>query len=306
MNQSRKILGNAFLATAIAGVLFLFTELIFQSMGKSICPTEGCRVVSQNARFGDISILLIGLVTFSLLTFLSFSVQYRSRTDYEKYINLILVASLAAEGFFVGYLAFRIHMACIICLTTFGIFLILSILRFFSGQKEVAAGFLSFAGVFALFYLILPAGGSIRMPEEELVLFYSQDCKYCTEVREKIEAHKLPVIHRLAGEYSDLLKNIGIEHVPTLFVNKKNHKQFFTGKDAIDHYLFPVPHAQTEKEFQTGRAPTVKNIVLPPSGSPSAASKRVTIPDGSPAPFIIESLNGGVCAEDKKEEQKCE
>lgn len=305
MNQSRKILGNAFLATAIAGVLFLFTELIFQSMGKSICPTEGCRVVSQNARFGDISILLIGLVTFSLLTFLSFSVLYRSRTDYEKYINLILVASLAAEGFFVGYLAFRIHMACIICLTTFGFFLILCILRLFSGQKEVAAGFLSFAGVFALFYLILPAGGSIRMPEEELVLFYSQDCKYCTEVRKKIEEDKLPVIHLLVGEYSGFLKNIGIEHVPTLFVNKKNHKQFITGKDAIDQYLFPVPHEQTEKEFQTGRVP-VKNLVLPPSGSPSAAPKRVTIPNGSPAPFIIESLNGGVCAEDKKEEQKCE
>jgi hypothetical protein len=56
MNNSRKIFGKAFLATAMLGVLFLLTELIFQFLGKSICPTEGCRVVSQNARFGDISI----------------------------------------------------------------------------------------------------------------------------------------------------------------------------------------------------------------------------------------------------------
>lgn len=306
MNQSRKILGNAFLATAMLGALFLLTELIFQSLGKSICPTEGCRVVSQNARFGDISILLLGLSTFSLLAFLSYSALNRSRTDYEKYINLILVASLAAEGFFVGYLAFRIHMACIICLTTFGFFLILCILRLFSGEKEVAAGFLSFAGVFALFYLILPAGGSIRMPAAELVLFYSQDCKYCTEVREKIEAHKLPVTHLLVNEYSGLLKNIGIEHVPTLFVNKKNHKQLLTGRDAIDQYLFPVLREQTQQNSQPGYAPTAKNIFPPPVVSPPAGSNIAIIPKGSPAPFIIQSLDGGVCAEDKKEDQKCE
>lgn len=306
MNNSRKILGNAFLATAMLGVLFLLTELIFQSLGKSICPTEGCRVVSQNARFGDISILLIGLFTFALLAFLSFSALHRSRTDYEKFINLILVASLAAEGFFVGYLAFRIHMACIICLITFGFFLILCILRLLCGEKEVAAGFLSFAGVFALFYLILPAGGSIRMPEAELVLFYGQDCKYCTEVREKIEAHKLPVIHLLVGEYSGFLKNIGIEHVPTLFVNKKNHKQFLTGRDAIDQYLFPVSREQTQQEFQSGYVPTTKKIFLPPAVPPPAGSNVVIIPNGSPAPFVIQSLDGGVCAEDKKEDQKCE
>jgi hypothetical protein len=102
------------------------------------------------------------------------------------------------------------------------------------------------------------------------------------------------------------LKNIGIEHVPTLFVNKKNHKQLLTGRDAIDQYLFPVLREQTQQNSQPGYAPTAKNIFPPPVVSPPAGSNIAIIPKGSPAPFIIQSLDGGVCAEDKKEDQKCE
>jgi uncharacterized membrane protein len=307
VNNRRKVLDKVFLVTAVIGAVFIITEMIFQSFGRSICPTEGCRIVSQHSRFGDISILLIGLVTFAGLSALSFLAQFRNRPQYNRYINLILVVSLATEGFFVGYQVFRIHTACVVCLITFSFFLLLGLLRLFSGEKEVIAGFLSFAGVLALFYLILPAGGSVRLPEDELILFYSKDCKYCAEVMDKIKAHNLQVAHLLAGEYSGFLKDMQIAHVPTLLVNRKNQKMFLVGRDAIDQYLFCKPKEQIPRETVPKTAAPMKKE---PSGKPGIRASEpaaVVPPDDYATQFFIQpSEEEGVCPQDKAEEKQCD
>jgi len=306
LSYRRKVYDNVFLATAVLGALFIITEIIFQSFGKSICQTKGCEIVSQHSRFGDISILLIGLVTFSLLALLSFLALYRNRVSCNKYITLILVVSLAAEGFFVGYQAFRLQTLCVICAITFGFFLVLGIMRLLSGDKEVIAGFLSSAAVVSLFYLILPAGGAVRLPEEELVLFYSVDCRYCSEVREKIDAHKIQVSHLLVGEYSGLLKNIGIEHVPTLLVNKKNQKIFLTGREAIDQYLFVDSLGQSQKDSTQSTAVQTKKKPLPAARPRSQLPGMLFLPQGSSSKFLIQPADVGMCIEGRAEEKKCD
>jgi hypothetical protein len=309
-----KITGNAFIAVAGLGALFLLTELVFQSFGKSICQTEGCGIVSRHSRFGDGSLILIGLATLSTLAFLSFSALYRNRSRYEKYINLVLVVSLAAEGFLVGYQIFRIQTLCLICLITFGIFLVLGALRLLYGEKDVIAGFLSTAAIFALFYLILPAGGGkVNLPEAELILFDSKACKYCAEVTEKIKANKLNVTFLSAGEYSGFLKNTGIEHVPTLFVNRKNQKIFITGKDAIDHYLFYKPEASVRKKPAPAPVPELKKKALPKQ---SAAPVDRQVTEKEPAPFLIlnnsasdfllQTNDDGMCPETVTKEEDCD
>jgi hypothetical protein len=300
MQQNKKVFGKIFLAAAVLGALFLVAELIFQSFGQSLCQTEGCRVVSRQTRFGDSSILLIGLITFTALALFSFLAIYRNKIQFEPYIDLILVVSLAGEGFLAGYQAFRIHTVCVFCLITLGFFLVLGILRFLYGEKKVIAGFLSFVCVFALFYLILPAGSAVRFPDDELILFYSKDCKYCAEVMEEIRANKINAAHLLVGDYAGFLKNMGIEHVPTLFVNKRNQKLFLTGKEAIDQYLF-CKREQVTKEF----APPAK---IRSDKKPQSREKAgVSVPSELPVPDQIPSLliqpsEEGMC----KENEKCE
>ena len=311
MNHRSKTFGNAFLVTAAAGLIFIVAEIVFQSFGTSICPTEGCKIVSRHSRFGDMSILLIGLITFAGLSLLSFLSQFRHRPQYEKYINLILVVSLATEGFFVGYQVFRIHTACVVCLITFSFFLILGMLKLLSGEKEVVAGFLSFAGVFALFYLILPAGGTVSLPEDELILFYSKDCKYCAEVMEKIKAHNVPVAHLLAGEYADFLKNMQIEHVPALLVNRKNQKMFLVGRDAIDQYLFCKPMEQAPKDqppqkAKPGASAPAKQHQQGKAGIRAVEPGAALPDDGYATQFFIQTSEEGMCPPDKKEDEKCE
>ena len=179
MQERKQIYSKAFLAVSSLATLFVITEIVMQLFGKSLCYTEGCKLVSQQVRFGDISILLIGLSTFSLLTFFSAQSLYRGRKNYENYSNILLVASLAAEGFFAGYQAFSIHRACLLCLIIFSLIVILGILRLLSGEREMLAGFAALAAVFCMLYLILPVARTLHLPaDNRLILFYSKDCRH--------------------------------------------------------------------------------------------------------------------------------
>ena len=238
MRDRQKIIDKLFLGVSMAGALFILTEMIFQSFGRSICANAGCKVVAHSARFGDISILLVGFFTFSLLIAFAIMSRYFYKPASEKYINFTLIVSLACEGFFTGYQAFRVYMPCIFCLIVFGFLVTLGLLRLLSREQEVIVGFVAMAAVFSLFYLILPAESMVIIPDhEQLVLFYSKECKYCAQVMKDLEESKIPADHVLVTGYAVILKSMGIEHVPTLYVNNRNEKIFLTGKDEIERYL---------------------------------------------------------------------
>jgi len=229
--------------------IFVLTEIIMQFFGKSICQTEGCKAVAQHVRYGDLSILFIGLVTFSLLALLSFLNRSVDKKGLDPLINLILIVSLACEGFFTGYQAFGIHTPCVICLIILAIMIMLGILRLLAGETALIAGFVSLAAVFGMFYLVLPATTTVVLPgNDRLVLFYSKECKHCAEIINEFEANKMPVKHVEVNEYAAYLKGMGIEYVPTLFVNSQYQKIFITGTDAIRGYLFTCSTAAKAAE----------------------------------------------------------
>jgi glutaredoxin/uncharacterized membrane protein len=233
-----KLADKLFSIVSGLGALFVMTEAILQSMGKSICPAEGCRLVARYARYGDVSILLFGILLFAVLFLLSIMSSKSGNPVLNNFINLVLVASLASEGFFTGYQAFRVHAACVFCLIVFGFLFVLGLLRLLSGHREMLAGYASLIAVFGLFYLVLPVQQTVTLPsDKKMVLFTSEGCKYCAEVLKAIDEKKLPVDRVLVKKYTGFLKSMGIEHVPTLYVNNGNEKTFLTGRDAILSYL---------------------------------------------------------------------
>jgi len=173
----------------------------------------------------------------------------------DRIINFLLVVSLAGEGFFVGYQLFRLNAVCVFCLSVFGIFLVLGVLRTLAGHREVLAGFGSLLAVLSLFYLILPAEGPAIPLGQKYVLFYSADCKHCAEIRKELDENKIVVAHVLVKEYSLLLRNLGIEGVPTLMVNGPSEKIFLTGTEAIRQYLFCKPES-TQAPKRSQKAPS--------------------------------------------------
>jgi len=254
MIDRKHLYDRLFLGVAVLAAVFVLTEIVMKSFGKSICVYEGCKMTAQYARFGELSIFLIGFGAFFSLAFLAIANRFLRRPLIERFITLILVVALACEGFFMGYLAFQVRTICLFCVIIFGFMVFLSIIRVLAGERDVLAGFAALVAVFALQYLVLPAGGQISLPSgERFVLFYSKDCKHCTEVMKELDEKKIAVKHLEVTAYSAYLKSMGIDSVPTLLVNDAYQKHYLTGKDAILQYLISCT-----KQDKTANKKTVK------------------------------------------------
>jgi len=294
MMQKRRYVTIFFFISLIAAV-FVLTEVVLKSFGKSICVYEGCKMTAQYARFGDISIFLIGFFTFSSLAGLVFLNRSLQKPVVERFINLILVAALASEGFFMGYLAFRIHTICLICVSIFCFIFLLAILRLLAGEREVLAGLAALGAVFLLQYLVLPAGISVRVPEDRVVLFYSKDCKHCAEVIKELEGKKIQARHLEVMGYASYLQSMGIDSVPTLLVNDKYQKLYLTGRDAIMQYLLSCTTSQgaANKSPQKTKAGQTRA---------SPGRQDVTIDIFNPSPWTSPGATAGeegMCKQDE-------
>lgn len=319
MTRTKTAYDRLFSGLSLLGVIFLLVEITLQSMGRSVCVSEGCRIVSQHTRFGDISILLLGLLTFVSLAAFSILEVSRDNPAYGRMVDFILVVSLAGEGFLAGYQAFRIGQPCISCLAVLALFVVLGVVRGLGGRKEVAAGFASMVAVFGFFYLILPAGGGPPLPEGYRYVLFSRDgCPHCVTVAKALDDSRIPYVKVPVKEYTSLLRPIGVRHVPTLAVNDPYEKLFLTGERAIGKYIAdrvregsaagadpgrsnaaaPKPRAATAVD----RPPrTVKRAVRPATPRPGPEKKAAPGPADNSflGPLISPPDEEGLCGKDE-------
>lgn len=298
MLDRKQSFNKIFLAVSSLATIFVLAEIIMQFFGKSICQTEGCKVVAQHVRYGDLSILFIGIVTFSLLAILSYLHLYLNKEGLDPLINLILIVSLACEGFFSGYQAFSIHIPCVLCLIILGIMVTLGILRLLAGETGLIAGFVSLIAVFSMFYLVLPATSSVSLPaDDRFILFYAKDCRHCAEVMKALDEKKIVVKHVEVGEYSAYLKSMGIDTVPTLMVNAPYQKLFITGKDSILNYLIACTASPEVKEKSGRKTKSGAKAAIPAQGTGSAIDifnqpSLLTLPS-------LSATDDGMCKQDE-------
>ena len=267
MRARKSITAKIFMVVSSIGTLFVLTEIILQSIGRSICFTIGCKLAAQTVRFGEISILAIGMLMFASLAVLSALSLRFQQPIYGRLINILITASLACEGFFMGYLSFRLYAVCSFCVIVFCFLMVLGILRLVAGEYEVTAGFVALAAIFILLYLVLPVGTTAQLPENErLLLFYSRDCKYCDETKAQLQKEGVPVKYLEAHAYGGLLNGLGIDTVPTLVVNDRDQKALFVGQDAIKRYLAACSEANQRVRRQNEKAGTAAHPLPTASG----------------------------------------
>jgi len=287
-----------FFIVSVLGSLYLLVETGMKLAGTSICATEGCKVIDQYARFGDVSIVLLGLASIASLAVLS-GLNLRTPSAFrDALLNGILILSLASEGFFTGTQMFRLNTMCVFCLSMLGIVMLLGTLRLFAGWREMFTGFAAFAAIVSLFYLILPAGGAALPREARPVLFYSADCKHCTEIREELDRAKVVYVHIPVKEHAATLRTLGIEHVPTLFVSGPYEKIFLTGTDAIRRYISSCRPGPAVR--QKSRAPGGLRLSSTPAAT--TISPSLIFPQDPMQQVLNPAPDEGLC----KEEQKCD
>ena len=216
------------------GGLLVITEIILRSFHSSICSSIGCRLVAQHVRFGDITILLLGLAVFLIM----FN---------ESLIDSMLVIALASEGYLVGYQLFRLNSVCLFCIIIASIFICLTILRSLDGHKNTLLGLACFLSVLTLSYLILPPNNvSNNLPDNRLILFYQRGCPHCSKIIRLCNKCKIPVSFEPANKYS-FLRNLDIKEVPVLLINNKKIKEFLIGENKIRSYLTKITSINLNK-----------------------------------------------------------
>jgi uncharacterized membrane protein/glutaredoxin len=287
-----------FLLTGALGAVYLLIEAVLQSLGRSICASEGCRVVSQYSRFGDLSMVLAGLAAITVVTALAARGLRTVSAARDRTINIVLVAALAGEGFLAGYQLFRLHTVCIFCLSVLGIYVVLGLFRVLAGHPDVLAGFAALFAVLGLFYVILPAGGTPLPLDHKYVLFYSPDCKHCSEIRLELERQRIEVQHVEVKEHAATLKNLGIEAVPTLLVTGPYEKVFLTGTDAIRRYLSTCGTATSPPAARRPKTGGPRPVSPAGSGQPEVLNFFPAF--GAPGSLLTPTADDGLCRENTK------
>ena len=252
MNRVSSISRTLFPTVSIGGLILVSVELIMQLYSSSICGTEGCRIVASHARYGDITMLLPGIAVFFILAFLSGINRFLREKRFDSIIDVVLIVSIVAEGFLVGYQAFRIHIPCMFCLSVFAVLIILGIMRIVEGHKNVILGFAGFVMIFSLFYLVLPAVNDCDcIRDNRLVLFYSENCPHCETVKKLCRNCDLQVNELPAEEHGEFLRNMDIDEVPVLLVNDKTEKRILIGEVRIKEYLLNVNYNKEKSAWMS-------------------------------------------------------
>jgi glutaredoxin len=291
--------GIYFFILSLLGALYLLTELGLQLSGRSVCISEGCNLAVQYTRFGDLFMVAIGLLAVSGLAVLSGLNLKRQQPGIDFFIQIVLISALAVEGFFLSYQLFWLPELCLFCLTVFALIFILGLVRLLSGWKEVLFGFAALGAVLGIMSLILPPAGKTFPLNHKMVLFYSDDCQHCAELKTEIEKKKLEVALVQVKEFSATLKNLGVDSVPTLFINGRYEKLFLTGKDSIRRYLETC-------SFQENPVPGESPFPVQKKGTleKPKETESLTLPSTlfSPGQVFSPSRTEEAC----KQEQKCD
>jgi hypothetical protein len=297
MQNRKKAIDTAFPIVAFLAALFVVAELVLKFFGTTLCATEGCALTAQAARYGESSLFLAGFVAFALVGMLAAVNRSRRSPAIDGCINFVLIVSLAGEGFFMGYLAFRLHAVCPFCIAIGCLVLLLGVIRLLAGERDLVAGFGVFAAMFAVQFFILPAGVPVHLPaNERLVLFYSKDCKHCAEIIKEFDERKISVAHEPVNGFAGFLKNMGIDHVPTLLVNDPYQKVFLTGREAIMRYLASCSSPRMTGEPALNKRPEKRSVAPARSEDPVInlfnQPNFLTVPGSSPA-------EAGMCREEE-------
>jgi len=232
-------------ALSALGMFYVLGELILHLQNKSLCYTQGCKVIMGLAS-NEFFILLIGLLLFFSLSLLFLT---NPRKNVFPVIDAILVSSLAVEGYLMGIQSFALSQFCEFCLGVFLLIFLIAIIYIFSYRRfTTILGFISFIAVFLGTYLVSPpslGSGLEHMaythyskgkPSTTWYLFTKKDCLHCAEILSYC-LHQYPDDLDLyvcsAEKCSLLLKTLGINTVPVLLIEGKARKEIIVGEKCI-------------------------------------------------------------------------
>ncbi|MCS7214840.1 MAG: hypothetical protein RMI30_00745 [Thermodesulfovibrio sp.] len=245
MFNLKKIKVNSFLY--LFAFLVILTETILNIYGKSVCTTEGCRIVESFVKGGNLFLLFSGLFLFGTLFFISIYKFPKSFDSFVEYVHSgILIGALSVEGYLLGFQTFIIKEFCFFCITVFGLIFIGSLLRMFEKRYEMILSFSGFVSIFLMTYVVNPEISHI--PSNKYTLVYSKDCIHCEEVIQFCKSNSISIQTVEAKNITGILKSLRIDYVPVLFCDEGDIRKIIIGPDNIKDYLLTTKAFSKDKK----------------------------------------------------------
>ena len=254
---------------ALAGsVLTLTQTLLLATNNDGLCFSDGCEIVD--------SLTTVPPIFFNIGGFLFFQAVFwgiwlaRQKRERLQYVNILLLAGLAAEGVLVSFQYFIAQTFCAYCLVVLTLVVLLNVL---SGLRQILSALLVFMTVILAFSSLQfsePMTNSIEKlemgsfavlagenQEQKHFLFFSSSCKYCEKVIESLqEENNCTIYFNPIDEITDfalqraqkaesyatdvnrsLLKSFGIDQIPVFLIVTPSGFQVIKGEGPIKSYL---------------------------------------------------------------------
>ncbi len=262
---------------ALLGSIITLVQIVLLVNEKDgICLNDGCEVVD--------SLTTVPPILFSVGGFLFFQTIFwgiwfagKNRNDL-RFVNIVLLAALAAEGVLLSFQHVVAQTFCSYCLIILALVVLLNVL---AGARHFISGTAIFAAIFLSFTVLQFSGSSLSLERldsgtfavlegsetEKHYLFFSSTCNYCEEVISSIEDDTCTIrfnpideIDEFAlddaerpGNYDPavnraVLQSLGLNQIPVLLVSRDSGFQVINGSAPIREYL--DEHCRAPQEEQ--------------------------------------------------------
>ncbi len=261
----------SFLAALIGTLLTGAQALLIYYQGEGFCFNDGCKVVDSLTTVDPLLFNIAGFVFFSLVA-LGLNRARKGSDLWKRFVSLILLAALAAEGIL---LAFQILVSQVFCSYCLIVLTLIILANVFLGPKQIFKGAVIFAAVLLVSFSLdyrsintrlapLETGTMARYqpadstaPERPLFLFFSSSCTHCENVIEGLRDNRTCTInfnpvdridsfsfpgavaangynHQVNLRY---LKQFGIEKIPVLAERTESSLTLVQGEQEISRFL---------------------------------------------------------------------
>jgi hypothetical protein len=320
MQQMTKTMNISRMVALAGSVLTLVQMYLLANDNDGICFNNGCEIVDSLTTIPPIFFNIGGFIFFQAIFWGVWLAK--GRREWMKYINILLLAALAAEGVLVSFQYLIAQVFCTYCLIVLCLVLLLNVLagwrHIFTGAAVFSAVIIGFAslqftapnsvviddldrGAFALL-----AG---EKPDQKNYLFFSSTCKYCEKVIESLNEENICSISfnpideitefsldraTRADSYSTdvnrkFLSSMGIEQIPVFLSVNESGTQIVKGEGPIKMYLqkaCAAPEAAPSTNSSIGFSSSTNLDFLPPVGDDSC-----TVDSDCDDPYLVPKTN---------------
>jgi hypothetical protein len=243
-------------------------SILIYLQGAGVCFNNGCEIVDTLTLIDPLYFNLAGFALF-LVAAIGLASARKGSELWQRFISLLLLAALAAEGVLFSFQVIISEAFCSYCLIVLSL---IALMNLFMGLKQFFKGAVIFSVVLLASFVLDYHGGSLKpqnlengtygrliseQDDKELFLFVSSTCEHCKKVIaslgedrtctvnfnpiDPIDSLPLEDVEQTAsydpGINLAFLKRLDIKEIPVLLSRTDSSMMLIKGEQAILTYI---------------------------------------------------------------------